>query len=162
MAECLGSTEQNVQVRGNNADTTGNRTINQKRDKKRQIQRPRPTRVVSVKKRSLNHMGFKDLEHWLEDTNNIYIGRDMTHYVPGAVGSKWQNPFKDEKLGKEKRVELYEEYILSDTKTYDGKTLLESIEELQGKTLGCWCKPEFCHGDVLVQILMRSKKSTLN
>jgi hypothetical protein len=26
-------------------------------------------------------------------------------------------------------------------------------DELQGKTLGCWCKPLACHGDVIVEIL---------
>jgi hypothetical protein len=28
-----------------------------------------------------------------------------------------------------------------------------SIEPLRGKTLGCWCKPLPCHGDVIVELL---------
>jgi hypothetical protein len=24
--------------------------------------------------------------------------------------------------------------------------------EIKGKTLGCWCKPEACHGDVLAEL----------
>jgi len=28
--------------------------------------------------------------------------------------------------------------------------LIEALGELQDKVLGCWCKPEACHGDILV------------
>lgn len=31
--------------------------------------------------------------------------------------------------------------------------LMKSLPELKGKTLGCWCKPYPCHGDVLVELL---------
>ena len=27
-----------------------------------------------------------------------------------------------------------------------------AVKDLRGKTLGCWCKPEACHGDVLVEL----------
>jgi hypothetical protein len=27
------------------------------------------------------------------------------------------------------------------------------LPTLKGKTLGCWCKPEACHGDVLVEFI---------
>ena len=30
--------------------------------------------------------------------------------------------------------------------------LLESIKELEGKTLGCWCAPQLCHGSVLERL----------
>ena len=36
----------------------------------------------------------------------------MTHYVPGAVGSKWANPFKVEKFGREECLMEYKNYIL--------------------------------------------------
>ena len=29
------------------------------------------------------------------------------------------------------------------------------IEELQGKTLGCFCKPDPCHGDIIKEYLNR-------
>ena len=36
----------------------------------------------------------------------------------------------------------------------------ESRSELKGKTLGCWCKPKKCHGDILLEIAndLRSRK----
>ena len=30
---------------------------------------------------------------------------------------------------------------------------MKRLPELKGKSLGCWCKPEACHGDVLVRLL---------
>jgi hypothetical protein len=34
--------------------------------------------------------------------------------------------------------------------------LLADLHELEGKVLGCWCKPEkSCHGDVLVELLQK-------
>jgi hypothetical protein len=29
---------------------------------------------------------------------------------------------------------------------------MDRLPELKDKTLGCWCKPEKCHGDVLAEI----------
>ena len=42
-------------------------------------------------------------------------------------------------------LEKYEKYLL------ENETLFNSLIELQGKTLGCWCKPNKCHGDILVK-----------
>ena len=30
---------------------------------------------------------------------------------------------------------------------------MESLDELKDKVLGCWCHPELCHGDVLVELI---------
>ena len=37
-----------------------------------------------------------------------------------------------------------------------------AIGELEGKVLGCWCKPLGCHGDVLVEVLECSRRSNSN
>ena len=31
-------------------------------------------------------------------------------------------------------------------------SLSNSLQELSGQTLGCWCAPKLCHGDVLLQM----------
>lgn len=76
--------------------------------------------------------------HCKKEPYDIYIGR------PSIYG----NPFR---LGKDgDRVEVlekYRNYIMSSPR------LLEQIKRLKGKTLGCWCKPELCHGDVIAEIL---------
>lgn len=105
--------------------------------------------VISVKKQNLKKLGYDSLEQWLEDPNNVYIGRDMSLYVKGANGSKWQNPFSVKKYGLEKCLEMFESYLVSN------KKLLSEISELKGKNLGCWCKNngnERCHGDLLLML----------
>ena len=41
----------------------------------------------------------------------------------------------------------YRKYILSN------KKLMNDLKELEGKILGCWCKPLACHGDVLLELI---------
>lgn len=72
--------------------------------------------------------------HCKKEAYDIYIGRP----------SKWGNPFLIGIDGdREDVVSKYEAYIMSDHK------LLESLHELEGKILGCWCSPKACHGDIL-------------
>ena len=62
--------------------------------------------------------------------------------------SKWGNPFVIGKDGTRKEViEKYEKWIRNQPE------LMNAIVELDGKVLGCWCKPQSCHGDVLVKLL---------
>ena len=46
-------------------------------------------------------------------------------------------------------IELYRGHLWSQLKSGD-VTLLE-LAELRDKTLGCYCKPSPCHGDVLAR-----------
>ena len=55
---------------------------------------------VSLKKASLSRRGYKSFEDWNSNPNHVYIGRNMSHHVPGALGSKWGNPFKPKKSNK--------------------------------------------------------------
>ena len=71
---------------------------------------------------------------------DVYIGR----------GSKWGNPFVIGKDGtREEVINKYEKYLLNSPE------LLNSLHELKGKTLGCFCKPKACHGDVLVKYIRK-------
>ena len=68
---------------------------------------------------------------------DVYIGRP----------SKWGNPFTIGPDGeREKVIKKYRDYILKSPK------LLAQMGELKGKTLGCWCAPKACHGDVLIKL----------
>ena len=106
--------------------------------------------VVNVKKDSLKGLGYSSLEEWKRNETHLYIGRNMSFYVKGAEGSKWKNPFQVKKYGLEKCLELYEEHVRK-------SELYNQLEELDGKVLGCWCKPEKCHGDVLCKLLKEKK-----
>jgi hypothetical protein len=110
--------------------------------------------VVNVKVKYLRPNGYNSLKEWLDASpDHIYIGRDMSAYVKGARGSKWKNPFTIKKYKTAKEAcRLYRQYILNTP------SLLYSLDELEGKVLGCWCKGENeCHGDVLVQLIWEKK-----
>lgn len=81
--------------------------------------------------------------------NEIYIGRHMFMGGWQLPKSKWANPFKiTEDTSREDVLRQYKAYVIS-------TGLVNSIEELKGKTLVCWCSPEKCHGDVLLELLNR-------
>jgi len=96
------------------------------------------------------------------DSYDVYIG-DAMGYSYGLKRSKWYNPFKIDRKDKkrdgtrEEVIEKYRRYLLYNEqfgKTLpDGRELLRDLPELEGKVLGCWCKPKACHGDVLVEFL---------
>lgn len=76
--------------------------------------------------------------HCKKDHYDVYIGR----------GSKWGNPFIIGKDGnREEVIKKYHNYILAQP------DLINRLPELVGKTLGCYCAPQKCHGDILIQLV---------
>jgi hypothetical protein len=65
------------------------------------------------------------------------------------------NPFKLEEDGgdysREESVEAYREWFKKKIK--NDSDFREKVEDLRGETLGCWCKPKACHGDVILEYL---------
>lgn len=86
----------------------------------------------------------------IKEPHDVYIGRP----------SKWGNPYSHlegtlaefKVNSRQEAIEKYEDYILNN------KELLDSLHELKGQTLGCWCKPKKCHGDILVKLINRPQK----
>ncbi len=69
--------------------------------------------------------------------HDVYIGRP----------SKWGNPFVVGRDGTRAQViERYERWLVEQPE------LVAALPELAGKTLGCWCAPQGCHGDVLARL----------
>ena len=74
----------------------------------------------------------------------VYIGRDYAEF--GDEG--WGNPFHIGKDGDRAEVlAKYRAWIL------ENEYLLKRLPMLKGKVLGCWCKPDTCHGDVLAELV---------
>ena len=114
---------------------------------------------VSLKKASLTRRGYKSFEDWSANPNHLYIGRTMSHHVAGAQGSKWGNPFKvnkSEKNSRKKCLKRYEDHIRNDP------DLFNAVMELEGKELGCWCKPSLCHGDILIKLFKERQCTNSN
>lgn len=92
------------------------------------------TRVINIKKDS-QFNGIKS------DSTYEYIGR----------GSKWGNPYaigedgdRDEVIRKFEYDFEYNKFINVDKSDF---------LTLRGKTLGCFCKPDKCHGDIIAHYL---------
>jgi Schitoviridae RNA polymerase len=95
------------------------------------------TRVVNIK----NKQDF-----------DVYIGNKIRLHPQKYPQTKWGNPYAKylKRLGRDKVVTMYKEYVMSKPESLK---LISS--ELKGKTLGCWCKPLPCHGDILAEIADR-------
>lgn len=95
------------------------------------------TRVVNV--RDLP----RDPADW--PASHEYIGRAAPSRR--LAGSPWRNPYR---IG----VDGDREQVLARFEAYlQGRPdLLMMIPVLRGRTLVCWCKPDACHGDVLVRL----------
>lgn len=69
--------------------------------------------------------------------------------------TKFGNPYRLKEDGgqytREESVERYEEWFKEKLKT--DQKFKQEVDELKGETLGCWCKPKACHGDVILKYL---------
>ena len=105
-------------------------------------------KVVNVSVKYLRPDGYEDIKEWMAYPNNVYVGR-RNHYV-GVSGSKWANPFPvGEDYTYEESLKLYRQHVME-------SGLVNDLNELRGKTLGCWCVTDTCakcHAVVLAQML---------
>ena len=75
--------------------------------------------------------------HFRKNAYDLYIARP----------SRWGNPYRIGPDGDRTEViEKYRAWLLQQ------KDLMAEIADLHGKTLGCWCRPYSCHGDVILEI----------
>lgn len=82
--------------------------------------------------------------HCRREKFDVYIGRP----------TKWGNPFtlppglarKGDEVSRGRVIAQYREWIKTQP------NLLAALPELRGKTLGCFCAPKACHGDVLFEL----------
>ena len=102
------------------------------------------TRVVNIRKEPFD----------------IYIGRPGSK-PPWATAKLWTsqgtmphvfgNPFPVKAYGREGCIEKFREYFLERVEV--DQEFRERVLALKGKTLGCFCKPSACHGDVIAEWL---------
>lgn len=112
------------------------------------------TSVVNVKVKFIRP-NYENLKDWSSDQKNIYIGRKGIVFVEGERFPKkdsiWANPFKEGRDGTlDEILEKYEIYIRDKIKK---ENLKNELLKLKGKNLGCWCKPNKCHGDILLKLI---------
>lgn len=77
---------------------------------------------------------------------DVYIGR-KGHGEDGYFG----NPFPLNIYSLDKSISLYRRYFRFRIET--DPLFRYRIEGLHGKILGCFCRPDRCHGDVIIKYL---------
>ena len=77
---------------------------------------------------------------------------DKSKIIPIDRRSIFGNPYKIGKDGTREEVILaYAEWFYEQITHSAG--FQNEVEKLKGKTLGCWCTPLPCHGDVILEYL---------
>jgi hypothetical protein len=85
---------------------------------------------------------------------DVYIGRRWNMGGWALEESIWHNPFKlaDAKKATPEEIDevlrKYEAHVRSKP-----ELMSRLLSDLQGKSLGCWCLPKPCHGNVLVKLV---------
>ena len=105
------------------------------------------SRMVSERIVNLNHID--DPLKWCMDSQNVYVGRPSKN-LPGVSGI-WGNPHRlplnpteEDRIN---AVTAYKEY-LTDPKN----NLLGKLESLRVKNLGCYCMPDLCHAEAIIEV----------
>jgi len=77
----------------------------------------------------------------------------------------WGNPWSSKKVNKamfttdsrKESVDNFRAWLKGDGFTdvlqEKRQNILDQLETLRGKTLGCWCHPQLCHGEVYIELL---------
>ena len=131
---------------------SANLSVGKRIESECKIQKKVAPKVVNVKVKHIRPK-YQNLREWSNATDNLYIGRSGVVFIDGArypkTNSKWANPFSIKEFGtREVVLEKYRSYI---EKKIENKEV--DLDELRGKTLGCWCKPDGCHGDILLELV---------
>jgi hypothetical protein len=91
--------------------------------------------------------------HCKKESYDVYIGR------PSKFGNMFSHKegtlAKFKVASRKEAIKKFREYLLS----LDKNELNTILNELKGKTLGCWCKPKLCHGDVYVELINNLEKN---
>lgn len=112
---------------------------------------------VCIKVAELRKRGYDSFEEWVKNKEHLYIGRNMSFYVKGAVASPFGNPFKIGKYTLEESLALYKDHLRNSKELM--KLLSFIVSERKIDEIGCWCLPgKKCHGDVIIKII----KQTMN
>lgn len=101
----------------------------------------------------LNISNRDTMTHWVFDTTRIdrmtpwgnpfMIGKDGSRKEVCSIHKRWIRDWIEHKKLKEINV---------GTRTYSNKWVVEHIHQLKGLNLACWCAPEQCHGDFLLEL----------
>lgn len=93
-------------------------------------------------------------KQWKTNSNYIYIGRSGKGVV-GDFGNPFKVGHKCDSCGQlhddpGSTLECYRKYLID--KISSNELFKDSVRNLYGKILVCFCKPKVCHGDILADV----------
>ncbi|QAY01116.1 hypothetical protein ASwh1_48 [Aeromonas phage Aswh_1] len=75
--------------------------------------------------------------------------------------SKWGNPvFLKKEEDRDVVLEQYKNYLMKQIRS--GNLTRADFKELEGKRLGCCCKPKKCHADILAYVVNKLFEPSLD
>lgn len=101
-----------------------------------------------LKRKELVERGHTVTAHQNNDVQLMAWAEANNKFVRIDRFSDWGNPFLLPGDGdREMVIAHYQQYLLW------RPTLLKRLQELKGKVLGCWCHPQKCHGDAIIEVM---------
>lgn len=82
--------------------------------------------------------------HCKRESYDVYIGRPSVFGNPFSHLERCLAQFRCS--SREEAVSKYDEWVR------DQPHIMTALTGIAGKTLGCWCAPKLCHGDILIKI----------
>lgn len=123
-----------------NNDTSGEASENEEPTQQTLTGKP-TTKLVNQKRADAFDVDIGRADYGESNMNNTPVGE------PGWLG----NPYPKGDHGREECIELFREDFVE--RLQADPEFRSAVEDLQGKTLGCYCKPKACHGDVILEFL---------
>jgi hypothetical protein len=96
------------------------------------------------------------LAGWVAEPGHVYIGRRGVVFIGGArfpaADSPFCNPYKITKT--DTRDSVIDRFKAQAARRMEVDAAYRAaVLGLRGKVLGCWCRPERCHGDAIVELI---------
>ena len=105
-------------------------------------------------KRDVLKLNGTTFAKWLQDSNNLYINKNLAKYSKNQSlsDSIWYKDISE--LQKFRSNDEDDDYLtVYERCVRSTPELWNNIHNLENKVLGCWCKPsEPCHADVLIKL----------
>ena len=110
-----------------------------------------------VKKEFLKLKGTS-LSKWVQEPHNLYIDGNLSKYLKkkGVTDSIWYKSIKElQEFANDEEICLFTAYERCIRQT---PQQWNSLDNLEDKILGCWCKPsQTCRADVLIKLFNEKK-----
>lgn len=103
----------------------------------------------------------KRTKGWKMPENTVYVGRGSKWGNPFKIGSEYVRPKMTPGGGQNANVVVDNAHAVRLYKRFTAREVrirIEAFQELRGKNLACWCRPDQpCHADVLLELANREQ-----